>query len=151
MKYLILLVSLISFHVMASIAPMYVSNVQPIKTQTFTCTSYTDNQFDPSIGEDGGFISDNPIQESVVTILQTGNGFEVTAKDIFPDTKKLTNPNMAPLNTFAGDNMSMLFKMEDDAGQPYFIWYLSPVDEEDTAEEPKAMIDRVLTFGKCAG
>lgn len=149
MKYLILLISLISFHVMASITPLYIANAPTPKDKTFSCTNYTDNEFDPSNGEDGAFISDNPIQTSDIKILQTANGFEVTAKDIFKETRKLTNPNMAPLGSFAGDNESMLFKMEDDDGKPYFLWYLSPVDKNDTPKKPKALIDRVLTFATC--
>ena len=154
MKYLIMLVSLISFHVMASISPVYVAN-QPspapvVGNTVYKSSSYTDNQFDPSEGEDGGFITDNPIQDADIKVVQTEAGFEVTAESIFKETKKLTNPAMQPFGVFAGNNTSMMFRMENEGGQPYFVWYLSPVDEKDTAEHPKALIDRVLTFGKCS-
>lgn len=121
--------------------------------KTFVCSKYTDNTVDPKVGNADGFMTDNPVQDSETKITLTEAGYTIQPGNIFPDGRALTNPGIGDAGTFAGDTKTMLFKRENDSGNPYFLIYITPEADvpgksikEQTRDNP---ITRLVTVAAC--
>lgn len=121
--------------------------------KTYVCSKYTDNVVDPKIASAEGFMTDNPVQDSETRIVRTKDGYTVKAGSIFNQDRVLTNPTMDDLGGFAGDKQTMVFKKENESGNPYFLIYITPEEDnpkkslkEQTRDNP---ITRLITVAAC--
>jgi len=108
---------------------------------------------DPSIAGAEGFITDNPVQDSETKIVRTKDGYTIKAGSIFNHDRVLTSPTMDDLGGFAGDKQTMVFKRENETGNPYFMIYITPEEDnpkksikEQTRDNP---ITRLVTVAAC--
>lgn len=132
--------------------PNYTQPGSPIRT--YVCSMYTDNTVDPQANGPDGVMTDNPVQNAETTIVRTEEGYTIKAGNIFHDDRALTNPNIEDLGGFAGDTKTMLFKRENESGNPYFMIYVTPEEDvpgksikEQTRDNP---ITRLVTVAACS-
>lgn len=124
--------------------------VVPSTVSTYTCHSYTDNQVDPSSDNFAdGLLSNNPIQESVLTIERSDKGYTIKKGAPFDEDVVMTNPEMDRLGNFASNQTTMLFKKRSPNNLPYFIVLTTgkpATDSEKPADNP---INRMVTIAQC--
>lgn len=131
--------------------PTYTPSSSSLKT--YVCSMYTDNTIDPEIAGPAGFTTDNPVQDSETRIERTEDGYTIKPGKIFPNGRVLTNPSMDELGGFAGDQQTMVFKRENESGNPYFMIYITSGTDnpnksikEQTRDNP---ITRLVTVAAC--
>lgn len=124
--------------------------VVALKTSTYTCHAYTDNQVNPdSDNFEDGLITDNPMQDGEITIERSELGYTIKKAKPFDEDVVLTNPEMGKLGNFASNQTTMLFKKRSPNDLPYFI-VLTTGKPASVGEKPADNpINRMVTIARC--
>ena len=126
MKVLVSLAMMFPLFCHASLGP----TVIPVADDVFTCSKFTDNKVDIKLEPENSITTDNPVQDSVTEIVVGKSNYTIKPGKIFPKGIKLDSPAPDFIGTFATDKEAMVFQQENEAGQIYFLIFISPGEKE---------------------
>lgn len=126
MKVLVSLAMMFPLLCHASLGPAII----PAPDDVFTCSRFTDNNVNTTLKPEDSITTDNPVQESITEIVAGKSSYTIKPGKIFPKGIKLDYPPDGFIGTFATDKKAMIFEQENEAGQIYFLIFISPGEKE---------------------
>jgi len=136
MKVFGLFLLLVSSVCMASVD----TSVYTSTEKKYECSKLSDQEVD----ERAQFLTDNKPIDQVTIILENDQEFTVKPNETVKEEKTFVNEVGGTKMGFAGNSKAIIFKHDDNDGNPYFMMFLYA-----TKDDPNAPLHRGVVFFDC--